>query len=50
MVTDMKKQTFYIAHIPGVKTESFKDYEHAWRYAERIFQETGRIALIEKVN
>lgn len=46
----MKKKPFYIAHIPGVKTESFPTYEEAWRYSERIYQETGKLALVERVN
>lgn len=50
MVINMKTKTLYIAHIPGVKTLSFDSYEKAWKYSERVYQETGRVALIEKVN
>lgn len=42
--------TYYIAYISGMKTECFYTYEEAWRYSERVYQETGKLALIEKVN
>ena len=43
-------KTWYAVFVTHVKYFVFDTYEAAWKYAQKVYSETGNVVAIEKIN
>ena len=45
-----QNKTRYAVFVTHAKFVVFDTYEAAWKYAEKVYSETGNVVAIEKIN